>query len=106
METTLTVTFVLSNDTSASYFTAKVKDSLPEKSCRVARDVEPLECTLTGLAPATEYIIEAKACRTTTDSDAEDACSSVKQAKGMTIPSGEWFFVLKPLFCHFNPSHV
>ncbi len=91
-ETTLTVTFVPTNVTTASYYTAKVKDPSPEKSCRVAGDVKPLECTLTGLTPATEYTIKAKACQTAIDSDAEDACSSVKQAKGMTIPSGEWIF--------------
>ncbi len=91
-ETTLTVTFVPTNGSTASYFTAKVKDSSPEKSCRVAGDVKPLECTLTGLALATEYTIEAKACQTAIDSEANDACSPVKQAKGMTIPSGEWTF--------------
>ncbi len=60
----------------------------------MAGDVKPLECTLTGLAPATEYTIEAKACQTAIDSDTADACSPVKQAKGMTIPSGEWIFIL------------
>ncbi len=94
LESALTVIFVPTNGTTASYFTAKVNDSSPENSCRVAGDVKPLECTLTGLAPATEYTIEAKACQTAIDSEATDACSPVKQAKGMTIPSGEWIFIL------------
>ncbi len=94
------MTFLPTNGTNASFFTAKVKDSSPENSCRVAGDVNPLECTLTGLAPATGYAIEAKACQTDTDGDAADVCSTVKQAKGMTIPSGEWIFILYSLFCN------
>ncbi len=66
----------------------------------MAGEVKPLECTLTDLSPAIEYTVEAKACRAPTDSDVADACSLVKQVKGMTIPSGEWIFILESLLCN------
>ncbi len=45
------------------------------------------------LKPATEYTIKAQACKEPTSGrDGADACSQVKEAKGMTLPSGEWVF--------------
>ncbi len=88
-EDTLTVTFVPAAGSTPSYFIAKVKGSSPSNSCRVTEDVKPMECKLTGLRPATEYTIEAQACKEPTSGGGADSCSQVKEEKGMTLPSGE-----------------
>ncbi len=94
-EDTLTVTFVPAVGSTSSYFIAKVKGSSPLKTCRVAGDVKPTECKLTGLRPATEYTIEAQACKEPTSvGGGADACSQVKEEKGMTLPSGECVLLL------------
>ncbi len=93
-EDTLTVTFVPAAGSTPSYFIAKVKGSSPSNSCRVNGDVKPIECKLTGLRPATEYTIEAQAWKEpTSGGGGADACSQVKEAKGMTLPSGECAFL-------------
>ncbi len=91
LEDTLTVAFVPAAGSTPSYFIAKVKGSSPLKTCRVNGDVRPTECKLTGLRPATEYTIEAQACKESTNGvgGGADACSQVKEEKGMTLPSGE-----------------
>ncbi len=88
-ESTLTVTFVPAAGTRPSYVIAKVKGSSPLKTCRVTEDVKPIECNLPGLRPATKYTIEAQACKESTIGGGADACSQVKETKGMTLPSGE-----------------
>ncbi len=89
-EDTLTVTLVPAAGSTPSYFIAKVKGSSPPNTCHVNGDVMPTECKLTGLRPATEYIIEAQACKgPTSGGGGADACSQVKEAKGMTLPRGE-----------------
>ncbi len=88
-EDTLTVAFVPAAGSTPSYFTAKVKGSSPLKTCRVTGNVKPTECKLTGLSPATEYTIEAQACKEPTSvGGGADACSQVKEATGITLPSG------------------
>ncbi len=91
-ETTLIVTFIPKAGTTPTYFNSYIKGSSPLKICQVNGDVRPTECKLTGLRPATEYTIEAQACKEPTNGGGADACSQVKDAKGMTLPSCEWVF--------------
>ncbi len=93
-EDTLTVAFVPAAESTPSYFIAKVKGSSPTNTCRVNGDVKPIECNLTGLKPAAEYTIEAQACKEPTSVvGGADACSQVKETKGMTLPSGDYVFL-------------
>ncbi len=52
------------------------------KSCEISASLNPLECSLTDLSPATEYTVEAKACSSAAH------CSEAVTKNAWTLPNG------------------
>ncbi len=76
-ETSLRVFFVAANiNDDVQFYMAKHGN----KECQVPAKQVPLSCTLSGLQPGTEYIIQGYSCMSKKD------CSDAMFGKGATLP--------------------
>ncbi len=78
--TTLEATVVPQQPSKARFFTVELKGI---ETCRLVATTDPLTCKFDNLTAATEYTLEAKACRLL-------ACSLPLVKKAWTIPTGKF----------------